>query len=98
MTENLHPLFAQILRPHLAVTEEVKPLELYHPGVGNKTRSYQSIGGAFAYEAGFLAFRDGDQPPQHKTPFSDGWHDAAAEHDRRAMDSLTRRDDDGVAA
>lgn len=66
--------------------------QVHFPMVGRR-RPYRSAGDAMAYEAGWLEFSDGDKPPPHKTPFADGWHDAAADHDRHAMHALHRGED-----
>ncbi len=79
-TAGLHPLIAQVIVDHSKILAPLPEPALFHPGVGDKRRSYQSIGGAFAYEAGYLAYCRGDQPPQFKTPFADGWNDAARDH------------------
>lgn len=100
MSENLHPLFAEILRPVLRATEDVKAAEVFYPSVGNLKRPYRSVGDAFAYEAGYLHYRDGAPAPERKTPYADGWWDAFAAAESAAWASLDRKfdNDDEVAA
>ena len=96
----LPPVMQTVLSQITGLHETVRNATLHYPTVG-RMRAYQSPGDARSYEAGFLAFEPGDAPPQYRTPFADGWHDAAAHWDRQLqadLDGTDHEDDDGVAA
>lgn len=96
----LPPVMQTVLSQFMGMQDVVKNATLHYPTVG-RMRGYQSLGDALSYEAGFLAFDPGDAPPQYRTPFADGWHDAAAHWDAQLqadLDGTDREDDDGVAA
>lgn len=89
-----------VLSQFMGMQDVVKNATLHYPTVGRR-RPFRSQGCAAAYEAGFLAFQPGDAPPQYRTPFADGWCDAAAHWDAQLqadLDGSDHEDDDGVAA
>lgn len=78
-TTNIHPVFADILAMFSRQPEVIAECALHRPLVGNASRAYRSLGDAMAYEAGYRAFDPGKPAPTLRTPFADGWADAAAD-------------------
>ena len=76
-TTNLHPVFADILKMFERQPEPIAERTLHRPLVGNTGRAYRSLGDAMAYEAGYMAFDPDKAMPMFRTPFADGWADAA---------------------
>lgn len=78
-TTNVHPVFADILAMFDRKPEVIAECALHRPLVGNTGRAYRSLGDAMAYESGYMAYDAAKAMPMFRTPFADGWSDAAAE-------------------
>ena len=81
-----HPAFAaalaQITGLHSAVSKAAS-CPVYRAPVGQR-RGYLSLADAQAYVDGWRAYNDAlPRPHQHKSPFGDGWDDAAHAEDMR---------------
>lgn len=76
-TTNVHPVFADILAMFDRKPEVIAECALHRPLVGNTGRAYRSLGDAMAYESGYMAFDAAKAMPMFRTPFADGWSDAA---------------------
>jgi len=76
-TTNIHPVFADILAMFSRQPEVIAECALHRPLVGNAARAYRSLGDAMAYESGYMAYDHDKAMPMFRTPFADGWADAA---------------------
>lgn len=76
-TTNVHPVFADILAMFDRKPEVIAECALHRPLVGNTGRAYRSLGDAMAYESGYMAYDSKKAAPTWRTPFADGWADAA---------------------
>ena len=74
----LHPVMAEVMARHFGMTVTGAAPQAHYPEVGRR-RPYRSLGDAMAYEAGYRAFDPGKPAPTLRTPFADGWADAAAD-------------------
>lgn len=90
----LPPVFDALLASIAGMHQTMKAATLYFPTVGRR-RAYQSESDALSYAAGWSAFDPGAVGPHLRTPFADGWHDAAAAHEDSEWAALERHHEDG---
>ena len=96
----LPPVMQTVLSQITGLHAAVQSATFHYPTVG-RMRPFQSESDAQAYEAGFGSFDPRDAAPQYRSPFADGWHDAAAHWDAQLqadLDGTDREDEDGVMA
>lgn len=74
---NLPPVFDAVLSSITGTQETIQRCTTYFPNVGVR-RPYRSLGDAMSYESGYMAYDRTKAAPTWRTPFADGWADAAA--------------------